>query len=121
MYDCAVRRSSKPRLGGFEEVEGCNAGAESEIGRDERVNPFGTPFCVSSDVEAFGTDVSGFRPPALSLSCKGWIVAVDELAVSEWLCPCPGLVDAGVAVLAEAEELRAWDALGEEGWDDGRV
>ena len=68
MYDCAVRRSIKPRLGEFEEVEGFNAGAEGGIGRGERIRPFGIPFCVASDAEAFVTGVSGFRPPALPFS-----------------------------------------------------
>ena len=105
MYDCAVRRSIKPRLGGFEEVEGWNADADGGIGRGERVRPFGIPFCIASEVEAFGTGVSGFRPPALPFSCKGRMVAADELAVREWLCPCPGLGDAGVAVCVEVEEV----------------
>lgn len=83
MYDCAVRRSIKPRLGGFEEVEGFNTGAEGGIGRGERVRPFGIPFCVASDVEAFVTGVSGFRLPALPFSCDGRMVAVDEFAVRE--------------------------------------
>ena len=62
-YDCAIRRSIKPRLGGFEEMVGCNAGAVSGIGRDARLGPFGIPLCVSGEVEAFGTGVGGFRPP----------------------------------------------------------
>ena len=86
MYDCAVRRSIKPRLGGFEEVEGWNAGAEGGIGRGERVRPFGIPFCVASEVKVFGTGVSGFRPPALPFGCEGRMVAADELAVSNCLC-----------------------------------
>ena len=51
------------------------------------------------------------------------MVAVDELAVREFLCPCPGLGDAGVAVCVgaeEVEELRERGDLGEEGGDDGR-
>jgi hypothetical protein len=119
MCDCTVRRSIKPRLGGFE-VDGCNAGAEGGIGRGEWVRPFGIPFCVASEVEAFGTGVSGFRPPVLPFGCDGRMVAVDELAVRERLCPCPGLGSAGVAVCVEAEEveeLRERD--GEEGWGDG--
>ena len=51
------------------------------------------------------------------------MVAVDELAVREYLCPCPGLGDAGVAVCVgaeEVEELRERDDLGEEGGSDGR-
>ena len=96
---------------------GCNVGAESGIGRGEGARPFGIPFCVASEVEAFGAGVSGFRPPALPFSCEGRMVAVDELAVREFLCPCPGLRDAGVAVCVEAEEieeLRERGALGEE-------
>ena len=45
------------------------------------------------------------------------MVAVDELAVTECSCPCPGLRDVGVAVCVEAEEveeLRERDDLGEE-------
>ena len=33
MYGYAICRTIKPRLGGFEEVEGCSAGAEGGIGR----------------------------------------------------------------------------------------
>jgi hypothetical protein len=126
MYDCAVCRSIKPRLGGLglEEVEGWNAGAEGGIGRGEGARPFGIPFCAANEVEAFGTGVSGFRPPALPFGCDGWMVAVDEPAVRERLCPCPGLGEAGVAVRVEAEEveeLRERDDLGEEeGGGDGR-
>ena len=86
-----------------------------------RVRPFGFPFCVTSEVEAFGTGVSGFRPPALPFRWEGRMVAVDELAVRECLCPCPGLGDAGVAVCVgaeEVEELREQDDLGEEGGGD---
>jgi len=123
IYDCAVRRSIKPRLGGFE-VNGCNAGGKGGIGRGEGVRPFGIPFCVASKVEPFGTGVSGFRLPALPFSCDGRMVAVDELAVRGVLCPCPGLGDAGVAVCVEAEEieeLRERDGvLGEEGEGDKR-
>lgn len=103
-------------------MDGCNTGAEGGIGRGERVRPFGIPFCVPSEVEALGTGVSGFRPPALPFSCDGRMVAVDELAVQERLCPCPGHGEAGVAVCVEAEEveeLRERDDLGE-GGGDGR-
>ena len=109
MNGCAVGRSIEARLGGFEKVEGCNAGAEGEIAR----GPFGIPFCVASEVEVLGTGVSGFNPPALPFS---WMVAVDGLAVRECLCPYPGLRDAGVAVRVgaeEVEELRKLDDLGE--------
>ena len=48
------------------------------------------------------------------------MVAVDELAVTECSCPCPGLRDVGVAVCVEAEEvgeLRERDDLnGRGGW-----
>jgi len=123
MYDCAVRRSIKPRLGGFEDVDGCITGADGGIGRGEGARPFGIPFCVANKVEGFGTGVSGFRPPALPFSCDGRMVAVDELAVRERLCPCPGFGEAGVAVCVEAEEveeLRERDDFGEEGGGDGR-
>ena len=79
MYGCAVRRSIKPRLGGSE-VEGGNAGSEAGIGGSQGVRPFGIPFCVTSEVEAFGTGVSDFRPPALPFRWEGRMVAVDELA-----------------------------------------
>ena len=79
MYGYAVRWSITSRLGGFEEVEGHNAGVEGGIGGSERVHPFGIPFCVSSEAEVFGTGVSGFRPPGLPFGCAGWMVAVDEL------------------------------------------
>ncbi len=51
------------------------------------------------------------------------MVDVDEFAVRECLCPCPGLGDAGVAVCVEAEEveeLRERDDLGDEGGGDER-
>ena len=86
--------------------------------------PFGTPFCFVTAVKALKTGVSGLRPPALPLGCDGRMVAVDELAVRERLCPCPGLGDAGVAVcveVEEVEELRERDGvLGEDGGGDGR-
>ena len=88
-----------------------------------RVHPVGIPFCVTCEIEAFGTGVSGFRPPVLPFSRDGHMVVVDELAVREYLCPCPGLGDAGVVLCVEAEEiaeLRDRDALGEEGGGDGR-
>jgi len=122
-YDWAVRRRIKPRLGGFKE-DGCNGSAKGGTGRGEGVRPFGTPFRFVTAVEVFGTGVSGFRPASLPFCCDGRIVAVDELAVRERLCPCPGLGDAGVAVCVdaeEAEELRERDGvLGEEGGGDGR-
>ena len=46
------------------------------------------------------------------------MVAVNELAVRDCLCPCPVLGDAGVVVCVEAEEveeLQERDDLGEEG------
>ena len=93
-------------------MESCDAGAEGEIGR----GPFGIPFCVASEVEALGTGLSSFNPPALPFSCESWMVAVDGLGVRECLCPYPGLRDAGVAVhvgAEEVEELRKRDDLGE--------
>ena len=86
-------------------MEGCNAGAEGWDWKGERVRPFGIPFCVTSEVEAFGTGVSGFRLPALPFSREGWMVAVDELAVRECLCPCPGLGDAKVVLCVKAEKV----------------
>ena len=78
---------------------------------------------VSSEAEALGTDMSGFRPQALPFRCKGWMVAVDELAVRQCFCPCPDLRDAGLSVcveVEEVEELREQDDLGEEGGGEGR-
>ena len=92
-------------------MEGCNAGAESKIGRDERLSPFGIALWVSSGVDI---GVSGFRPPTLPFSCEGWMVAVDEFAVRGCLCPYSGLGNAVVAVCVETEEveeLRERDAL----------
>ena len=48
------------------------------------------------------------------------MVAVDELAVTECSCPCPGLRDVVVAVCVETEEVEERDDLGEEGGGDGR-
>lgn len=124
MYDLAVRRKINARLGVFAEVDGSSAGAEGGIQRGEGARPFGVPFGFISEVEALDTGVSGFRPPALPLCCDGRIVAVDEFAMRERLCPCPGLGDAGVAVcveVEEVEELRERDGdLGEDGGGDGR-
>ena len=115
MYDCAVRRSIKPRLGGLRKWRVATRVLRGGIGRGERVRPFGIPFCVTSGPEAFGTGVSGFRPPALPFSREGWMVVVNELAVRECLCPCPGLGDAKVVLCLKAEkveELWERDVLG---------
>ena len=124
IYDWAVRLRIKPRLGGFDEADGWSAGAEGGIGRGEGVRPFGIPFCFAAAPATLDAGVSGFRPAALPLRWEGRIVAVDELAVRERLCPWPGRGDAGVAVCVEAEdveELRERDGvLGEDGGGEGR-
>ena len=113
MYDCAFRRSIMPRL---EEVA---TQVREWDWKGREGPPVWYSISVASEVEVFGAGVSGFRTPALPFSCEGWIVAVDELAVRECLCPCPGLGDVGVAVCVEVEEvgeLREQDDLGEERW-----